>query len=204
MRFFQIPKWTRIIYSDAIWDFFSLKNNSVYLTFDDGPYPESTPWILDLLDKHNARATFFCLGKNVQRYPALFEEIRKRGHSVANHGMNHLDGFKSTTEDYLNDVAAASIHIPSTLFRPAYGRIKHSQYSAIKRQGFKVIFWSLLTYDFDSKLTSDKRLEIIRKKTKGGSILVFHDSEKAFPQLKKELPVLMEEWEQKGFVFYSI
>jgi peptidoglycan/xylan/chitin deacetylase (PgdA/CDA1 family) len=204
MRFFQIPKWSRIIYSDAIWDFFLKKNNTIYLTFDDGPCEKSTQWILDLLSKYNAKATFFCLGKNVQQQPALFEAIRKQGHTIANHGMNHLDGFKSTTAEYLADASEASKHIHSSLFRPAYGRIKKPQYTALKKQGFQIVFWSLLTYDFDSSFSSEKRLELIRKKTKGGSILVFHDSEKALPQLQKELPVLMEEWVKAGFTFEAI
>jgi peptidoglycan/xylan/chitin deacetylase (PgdA/CDA1 family) len=204
MRFFQIPKWSRIIYSDAIWDFFLKKNNTIYLTFDDGPCPESTKWILDLLSKYNAKATFFCLGKNVQKHSILFEEIRKQGHSIGNHGMQHLDGFKTTPEAYLADASEASKFIYSSLFRPAYGRIKKSQYTALKQLGFQVVFWSLLTYDFDSSFTSEKRLDLIRKKTKAGSILVFHDSEKAFPQLQKELPVLMEEWVNAGFTFEAI
>lgn len=204
MRFFQIPKWSRIIYSDAIWDFFLKKNNTIYLTFDDGPCDQSTQWILDLLSKYNAKATFFCLGKNVQKHPVLFEEIRKQGHTIANHGMHHLDGFKSSTQDYLNDVSEASKFIHSSLYRPAYGRVKKSQYTALKKQGFQIVFWSLLTYDFDTTLSSEKRLAVIRKKTKSGSILVFHDSEKAFPQLQKELPVLMEEWVKAGFKFEAI
>ncbi|MBK6527779.1 MAG: polysaccharide deacetylase family protein [Crocinitomicaceae bacterium] len=204
MRFFQIPKWSRIIYSDAIWDFFLKKNNTLYLTFDDGPCDQSTRWILDLLSKYNAKATFFCLGKNVQQHPELFEEIRKQGHAIGNHGMHHLDGFKSSTEDYLNDVSEASKFIHSPLFRPAYGRIKKSQYTALKKQGFQIVFWSLLTYDFDSSFSTEKRLAVIRKKTKAGSILVFHDSEKAFPQLQKELPILMEEWVKAGFQFEAI
>lgn len=204
MRFFQIPKWSRIIYSDAIWDFFLKKNNTIYLTFDDGPCTESTQWILELLSKYNAKATFFCLGKNVQKHPALFEEIRKQGHTIANHGMHHLDGFKCSTEDYLADASEASKYIHSSLFRPAYGRIKKSQYKALKKQGFQIVFWSLLTYDFDSSFTPEKRLNLIRKKTKSGSILVFHDSEKAFPQLQKELPILMEQWVNAGFKFEAI
>lgn len=204
MRFFQIPKWSRIIYSDAIWDFFLKKNNTIYLTFDDGPCTESTQWILELLSKYNAKATFFCLGKNVQKHPALFEEIRKQGHTIANHGMHHLDGFKCSTEDYLADASEASKYIHSSLFRPAYGRVKKSQYKALKKQGFQIVFWSLLTYDFDSSFTPEKRLNLIRKKTKSGSILVFHDSEKAFPQLQKELPILMEQWVNAGFKFEAI
>ncbi len=204
MRFFQIPKWSRIIYSDAIWDFFLKKNNTLYLTFDDGPCAQSTQWILNLLSKYNAKATFFCLGKNVQQHPELFEEIRKQGHAIGNHGMNHIDGIKSSTEDYLDDASEASRFIHSSLFRPAYGHIKKTQYKALKKQGFQIVFWSLLTYDFDSNLSAEKRLEIIRKKTKAGSILVFHDSEKAFPQLQKELPVLLEEWMKAGFRFEAI
>lgn len=204
MRFFEIPKWSRIIYSDAIWDFFLKKNNTIYLTFDDGPCETSTQWILDLLSKYNAKATFFCLGKNVLEHPDLFEEIRKQGHTIGNHGMHHLDGFKSSTAEYLADASEASKHIYSSFFRPAYGRIKKSQYTALKKQGFQFVFWSLLTYDFDASFTAEKRLEIIRKKTKAGSILVFHDSEKAFPQLQKELPVLMEEWVKQGYKFEAI
>ncbi|MBK6952625.1 MAG: polysaccharide deacetylase family protein [Crocinitomicaceae bacterium] len=180
------------------------KNNTLYLTFDDGPCDQSTRWILDLLSKYNAKATFFCLGKNVQQQPALFEEIRKQGHAIGNHGMHHLDGFKSSTEDYLADASEASRFIHSSLYRPAYGRIKKSQYTALKKQGFQIVFWSLLTYDFDSSFSTEKRLAVIRKKTKAGSILVFHDSEKAFPQLQKELPILMEQWVKAGFRFEAI
>jgi peptidoglycan-N-acetylglucosamine deacetylase len=204
MRFYQIPKWFRKLYPGAVWDFFLDQNQSLYITFDDGPNPATTPFILDLLDQYNAKATFFCLGQQVLLYPDLFEQIRARGHRIGNHGMLHLDGYKTSTEDYVKNASEAAGCIPSSLYRPAYGRIKKTQYNALKKQGFQFVFWSLLTYDFDNTLSSEKRLELIRKKTKAGSILVFHDSEKAFPQLKNELPVLLKEWKEKGFAFKAI
>lgn len=204
MRFYQIPKWFRTLYPGAIWDFFLDQKPTLYLTFDDGPNPNTTPFILDLLDQYDAKATFFCLGKNVKEFPALFEHIRTNGHAIGNHGMLHLDGYKTTTEEYIRNASEAAGYISSSLYRPAYGRIKKSQYTALKKQGFQPVFWSLLTYDFDAAFPSEKRLALIRKKTKAGTILVFHDSEKAFPQLKKELPVLLEEWKRMGYTFVAI
>lgn len=204
MRLYHIPKWSRIFYPGAIWDFFSAQDKAIYLTFDDGPDPETTPWLLDTLDKFNAKATFFCLGENVKKHPDLFEKIRSKGHAIGNHGMYHFDGLKTSNDQYLQSVSDAASLIHSSLFRPAYGRIKKSQFKAVKQQGFKVVFWSLMTYDFDHTLSSEKRLQVIRAKTKPGSVLVFHDSKKAFPQLSSELPILLEEWMSKGFITRAI
>ena len=116
MRFYQIPKWFRTLYPGAIWDFFLDENPPVYITFDDGPNPKTTPFSLDLLDQYNARATFFCQGKNVLDFPDLFERIRSKGHSIGNHGMLHLDGYKTSTADYVKNASEAATCIPSSLY----------------------------------------------------------------------------------------
>jgi len=204
MRFYTFSKWLHRFYPDAIWDFFSSKEKVIYLTFDDGPNPESTEWILKLLEEYNAKATFFCLGKNVISNPGLLEKIKSKEHSTGSHGMNHLNGFQTSNSEYLDDVKEAQKIIKSNLFRAAYGKISRSQFREVKKLGYQIVFWSLLTYDFDATLTSEKRIKLIRKKTKPGSILVFHDSDKAFPQLKNELPVLIKEWSKKGYRFQKI
>lgn len=204
MRFYKFPKWFKRFYTGAVWDFFSSKEKIIYLTFDDGPNPQSTEWILNLLKEHNAKATFFCLGKNVNQLSELFSKIKSEGHAVGNHGMKHLSGYNTSLQDYLADVKESQKIIPSKLFRPAYGRITRSQFREVKKLDYHIIFWSLLTYDFDASLNADERKNLILKKTKPGSILVFHDSDKAFPQLKNELPELMKVWGEKGFRFAMI
>ena len=204
MRFYKFPKWLKLFYRGAIWDFSSSKEKIIYLTFDDGPNPQSTEWILNLLKEHKAKATFFCLGKNVHQSPELFAKIKSDGHAVGNHGKNHLNGYNTSLQDYVVDVKESQKIIPSKLFRPAYGRITRSQFREVKKLGYQIIFWSLLTHDFDATLNSETRKKIILKKTKPGSVLVFHDSDKAFSQLKNELPGLMKVWRGMGFRFERI
>jgi peptidoglycan-N-acetylglucosamine deacetylase len=204
MRFFHIPRWSRILYPHAIWDFFWKKEKSIYLTFDDGPTSELTNWILGELDRVGAHATFFCLGEHVLKHPQTFEFIRKKGHTIGNHGMHHLDGYRTGLNEYLQNAEDAAKLIPSDLYRPPYGRITRKQFDALKNKGFRIVFWSLLTYDFDNKFHREKRIKLILKKTKSGSILVFHDSDKAALQLKSELPVLLDYWKKEGFSFRMI
>lgn len=206
MRYYKFPKWLKWIYPGAIWDFFYPPGDqkSIYLTFDDGPEPESTNYILDLLKAHNALATFFCLGKNVEDHPQIFERLIKEGHSVGNHGYNHLNGWYTNQSNYLKNVDKAVEIIPSSLFRPPYGKIRPAQFKAIKKRGMKIIFWSHLTYDFDADLSSEKRIEKALNNVKPGTIIVFHDSKKAFPQLKQELPTLLKKWSEQGYNFNAI
>lgn len=204
MRIFKIPKWTRILYPGAVWDFFWRKEKIIYLTFDDGPCQESTEWILNTLEQFNAEATFFCLGENVKNHPSLFQKILQKNHAFGNHGMLHLDGYKTDVSMYLRNVEAATVIIPSPLFRPPYGRIKKSQFDLLKSKGFEIIFWSFLTYDFDTNFDSEKRIKKILANTKPGSILVFHDSVKAYPQLQNELPLLLDIWQKEGYQFKKI
>ena len=204
MRYYKFPKWSKRLYPEAIWDFSFLPGKSIYLTFDDGPEPGVTNFVLDLLDKFNAKATFFCLGEKVKEHPELYQEIISRGHSVGNHGMAHLNGLKTSNVKYWKDVKDASELIDSDLFRPAYGKIKSSQYKMIKEAGFKVVFWSAMAYDFDETLASEKRIEKMKALTFNGSIFVFHDNKKSFETLKNDLPQLMEWWKINEYTFKSV
>jgi len=180
MRFYKFPKWQQWCYPNAIFDFYkhnySLQNNVIYLTFDDGPTPHTTIQILDVLDAFNAKATFFCEGEKVKNYPELYQEIIKRGHSVGNHSMTHLNGFKTSSKKYVNDILEAKKHINSNLFRPPFGKCTPKQHKKINAIGFTTVFWSHLTYDFDNVLSDNYLYEKCIKATKNGSVIVFHDS----------------------------
>ena len=204
MRHFKFPKWTKRIFPEAIWDFYFKDGNAIYITFDDGPNSLTTPWILDLLKEYQVKATFFCLGENVKNNPSLYQEILNQGHQIGNHSMHHPKGWMNENNAYLQDVLEAEKHIDSKLFRPPYGKIKPKQFKVLKEKGFEIVFWSLLTYDFDETLKSSERLKVIRRNVKPGSIIVFHDSEKAIAQLKNELPILLKEWVKSGYKFGTI
>lgn len=175
----------------------------IYLTFDDGPHETATSFVLNILKKHNAKATFFCIGKNVQLHPEIYERIINEGHSVGNHTFNHLNGWKVNDENYLSDIKNASAVIQSKLFRPPYGRIKKSQVK-ILQPNYNIIMWSVLSGDFDVNLSPQKCLNNVIKNTAKGSIVVFHDSAKAMERLAFALPKTLEYFSEKGYVFKSI
>ena len=205
MRFYKFPKWLKRFYPNAIWDFFlNQSQKNIYLTFDDGPTPMVTEWVLDILKQYNAKATFFCVGNNVKKHPKLYNRYIEEGHSVGNHTMNHTKGISTNTKIYINDVMEASHYIKSNLFRPPYGKCTPKQYKQLFKMGYQTIFWSHLYYDFDANLSSGERLSQLKSNVKLGSIIVFHDSHKAFPQLKKELPQLLEFYQSKGYQFKAI
>lgn len=208
MRYFKFPKWLKRFYPNAIWDFFPASTNAtkatIYLTFDDGPNPKSTKWILDLLDSYNAKASFFCVGENVKKNPDLYASLIANGHVIGNHSFSHLNGAYTDTKKYIADIKKAEKFIDSKLFRPPYGKMKPKQYNKLKQMGFTTVFWSHISYDFDSKFEPEKRIETTLKRVKNGSIVVFHDSDKTFAQLKIELPLIMDVWKQKGFQFLAI
>ena len=206
MRYFKFPKWLKGFYPNAVWDFFLPNSNKkiIYLTFDDGPNPKTTSWILKTLQKYNAKATFFCIGKKAKKHPDLLQNIKQNGHLVGNHTFNHINGFFTPTKIYLDDVQEARKWIDSTLFRPPFGKMKPKQYKALKNRGYTVVFWSHITYDFDASFPSEKRMAIALKRVKNGSIVVFHDANKSFPNLKLELPLLLEKWSNLGFKFNTI
>jgi len=196
-------------FSKYIWDIPNRENN-IYLTFDDGPTPEITEWVLEELKKHQAKATFFCIGKNIDKHPDLFEKIINDGHAIGNHTYNHLNGWKTKTVDYLENIISCQSEIckqdstNSKLFRPPYGKIKKSQSKKLRRLGYKIIMWDVLSADFDQTITPEKCLENVLKNVVSGSVIVFHDSVKAYKNLEYALPLSLQILKDKGFEFKTI
>jgi peptidoglycan/xylan/chitin deacetylase (PgdA/CDA1 family) len=201
----KTPKWVSKLFSGSIWDM-PATQKAIYLTFDDGPHPLVTTFVLDELDKYNAKATFFCIGKNVLEHPGIFKRILEEGHTVGNHTHNHLDGWKTSNVKYLQNILEAGNYIDSPLFRPPYGRITHNQRKLLRNldKPFKLIMWSVLSGDFDMNITPGKCLENVLKNTKDGSVIVFHDSEKAYERLHYTLPEVLKYFSEKGYRFEKI
>lgn len=192
------------LFSKYVWDIPNTKNK-IYLTFDDGPTPEITKWVLEELKKHSAKATFFCIGKNIEINPVSFKEIIDEGHAIGNHTFDHLKGWETTTEKYINNVSLCANSISgfkkekTTLFRPPYGKIKSNQTKVLKAQGYKIIMWDVLSADFDQTISKEKCLENVISNIKSGSIIVFHDSVKAFENLKYTLPKVLDYIDENNF-----
>ena len=184
------------------WDYYG-NHQDVYLTFDDGPTPGVTPWVLDQLDESEAQATFFCLGRNVDKHPDIYRQILARGHSTGNHSYSHLKGFRSSTKRYLEDIDLAGNLIDSRLFRPPYGRIIPAQVKAVL-QRYEIIMWDVLSIDYNPGLSGDRVLQNVIKNVKPGSIIVFHDSDKACENLFYALPRTLEFLSEKGYNMRSI
>ena len=200
------PWWLRLSFSKhCVWDL-PAHEKVIYLTFDDGPHPTITPWVLDMLKNYEAKATFFCLGKNVQAYPEVYRRILEEGHRVGNHTHRHLNSKKTDEKEWLEDVHTAAKWIDSDLFRPPYGRISRFQEKALREAlpGYRTIMWSVLSGDFDNTLSADECTKIICKHSKRGSIIVFHDSEKAWPRLENCLPETLKRLSDKGFIFNAL
>ena len=177
---------------------------TVYLTFDDGPTPEITPWVLQQLKEYEAKATFFCIGKNVEAHPSIFREISKEGHSVGNHTFNHFNGWKTPTSTYLQNVADCSKVMETKLFRPPYGRIRRRQAKLLKQEGYRIVMWSVLSGDFDENISPQECLQNVLAHVKDGDIVVFHDSVKAFRLLEYVLPSVLKELKAQNFIFKKI
>jgi len=203
MYFIKTPFWVKRIFNKYTWHI-NVANRELYLTFDDGPHPIATPFVLEQLDKFGAKASFFCLGKNVITYPDIYWDIIKRGHSVGNHTHNHLNGWKTQHNDYIKNVDEASMHISSCLFRPPYGRITNKAGKALLQKGFRIIMWDVLSGDFDINISPERCKENVVKKAVKGSVIVFHDSEKAFNNLSYALPEVLEHFSREGFVFKGL
>lgn len=201
----KMPKWVKKLFTGIIWEM-ALTQNAIYLTFDDGPHPLITPFVLEELNKYNAKATFFCIGKNVEENPAVFKRIIDEGHAIGNHTYDHLDGWKTANEDYLKNVLKAKKHIDSDLFRPPYGRITRNQQKDLTQldEPFKIIMWSVLSGDFDERITSEHCCKNVLKNTKSGSVVVFHDSEKANERMRYALPRVLKYFSEKGYLFKKI
>ncbi len=208
----KTPSLIKFVFRNLVWSF-SKKEKVIYLTFDDGPTPEITEWTLQELNKYNAKATFFCIGKNIQQHPEIFQKIIENNHSIGNHTHNHLNGIKTTTSNFIKNIEDSENCIQknsnlktqnSKLFRPPYGKMKFSQSKIIKTKGYKIIMWDVLSADFDTSISKEKCLENVIRNTKNGSIIVFHDSEKATKNLQFVLPQLLEYYTYKGFAFNRI
>lgn len=197
------------LFSNYVWEIPN-NENKVYLTFDDGPTPEITEWTLNQLKEYNAKATFFCIGDNIRKYPEIFQKIINEGHSIGNHTFNHFNGWKTSTSDYIENVKLYETeHCKLNtehckLFRPPYGKIKPSQSKILRKLGYKIIMWDIISYDFDATISKEQCLENVLKNVKSGSIIVFHDSKKAFWNLEYVLPRTLEFLKEKGYVCEKI
>ncbi|QNF34656.1 polysaccharide deacetylase family protein [Adhaeribacter swui] len=206
MRIFKTPALLRFLYPEYVWQQPNTKK-IIYLTFDDGPIPVVTEFVLNQLANFQAKATFFCVGENIGRYPDIARQVVQQGHQLANHTHNHLRGWATPTEDYVQNIQKCQEQISQIqpengvkLFRPPYGRIKKKQFLKIK-SSYRVIMWDILTYDFDVNLAPEQILQKILKKTTAGSVVVFHDSVKAFPNLQYVLPRFLHYFTGLGYSF---
>lgn len=207
----KTPKLIKWLFFNQVW---SIPNtqNKIYLTFDDGPTPEITPWVLNVLKQENIKATFFCIGKNIEENPEIFNRIINEGHTVGNHTSQHINGWKTNKNNYLNDIEICEKVIQketlnteySKLFRPPYGKITLFQSRTLRKKGYKIIMWDILTADFDTTISPEKCLENATKETEKGSIIVFHDSKKASKNLQYTLPKAIALYKERGFKFEQL
>jgi peptidoglycan/xylan/chitin deacetylase (PgdA/CDA1 family) len=205
MYLVKTPWLLKKLYPRLTWDA-DKANRCIYLTFDDGPIPIVTPFVLNILKQYNAKATFFCIGDNIRKHPDIFEQLKADGHAIGNHTYNHLKGWKTEDKTYLDNFLQADKLIGGNLFRPPYGRIKRSQTKLLKqtRPDLKLVMWNVLSGDFDVNLKPDKCLENVINNTTSGDIVLFHDSLKAFDRLQYALPRAMEYWAAQGYTFTAV
>jgi len=195
----QPPKWFRVLFPRVIWRL-PRREKTVYLTFDDGPVPGVTPFVLDVLRKYGIKATFFCVGHNVCKYPEIFEQIVKDGHQIGNHTFNHLQGFKCSTGHYVRNVEKADKRIKSPLFRPPHGQFHPWQLLRLRKK-YKIVLWDVITRDYNRSLSGEFVLNVVKKYTRNGSIIVFHDSLRAEKNMKYALPKAIEFLIGEGYKF---
>jgi peptidoglycan/xylan/chitin deacetylase (PgdA/CDA1 family) len=188
----SIPWWLKRLHNKGLIWSRSTKHKRIYLSFDDGPHPTITNFVLDTLRENGIKATFFCIGDNVLKYPETIERIVKEQHSIGNHTHNHLNGWKTDNIQYYKNILQAAKHIPSKLFRPPYGKIKPTQANYLLKRGWRIIMWNSLSADFDSSIDGVTCFNNVKSTMKNGSIVVFHDSEKAFDRMKIALPLLIQ------------
>lgn len=198
--FIEQPPWFyRILFPGTIWRL-PAEKKCVYLTFDDGPIPEVTPWVLDLLDKYGIKATFFCVGDNVGKHRDLYKMVLNRGHRVGNHTYHHLQGIRYRTRDYVANTEWAALNIKSSLFRPPHGHMRLPQILRL-RDKYKIIMWDVVTRDYSPHMTPNGVFNVVKKYTRNGSIIVFHDSLKAEHNMKEALPRSIEWLLEQGYEF---
>lgn len=198
----KTPWWMKKLVPGATWSV-DTQEPMIYLSFDDGPHPDITPKVLDILNQYHARASFFCVGANVQRFPDVYRKIIDAGHAVGNHTYHHLNGWRTKDKKYMDDIALAAKYIDSRLFRPPYGRLGLFQRKLLAKPAYdmKVVMWSVLSGDFDPTISPEQCLDHVLLNTGSGDIVVFHDSEKAANRMLFALPRVLEYFSEKGFRF---
>jgi peptidoglycan/xylan/chitin deacetylase (PgdA/CDA1 family) len=202
MYLVKTPSILKKLYPQLLWNG-NRANRCIYLTFDDGPIPIVTPLVLNILKQHNAKATFFCIGDNVNKHPEVFEQVKNEGHAIGNHTYNHLKGWVTDDKTYFDNFLKADEQLHTDLFRPPYGRITRAQIKLLKtvKPNLNIVMWDVLSGDFDIDLSPEKCLQNVLKHTGNGSIVVFHDSLKAFDRLEYVLQRAMEVWSKAGYEF---
>ena len=193
-----IPRMVTWLFPNRVWQI-PTTQKEIFLSFDDGPHPRITPLVLDMLATHGAKASFFCIGDRVKRYPDIYQRILDEGHAVGNHTFHHLNGWKTNDTDYLTNITEAALCIDSMLFRPPYGRMKESQANAISKMGYKTIMWTVLSGDYDKSLSPEECAQRVLGNIKPGYIHLFHDSEKAEKNMIHALGKLLDATKMKGF-----
>lgn len=197
---------SKVLYRNLTWNIQADNQPAVYITFDDGPHPIATPFALEQLKKHNAKATFFCIGKNVVEHPHIYNRLLEEGHCVGNHTHNHLNGWHTKKSKYISDVNIAEQHITSNLFRPPYGRITRGQIGALtqKAQPYKIVMWDVLSGDFDTTIDGQKCADNVLNNIEPGSIVVFHDSQKAWDRMSYALPKVLAYCNEQGWALKTL
>jgi len=206
----KTPGFVKTLFPNFVWNIDTDKKE-LYLTFDDGPTPEITEWVLQSLKRYNAKATFFCIGTNINNHPEIFQKILDEEHTIGNHTYNHLKGWKHKTKDYYKDVLKTervindfTTNTSTALFRPPYGKFKNKQSKKLLERGYRVILWDILSYDWDNSVPEETCLNNVISAAKEGSIVVFHDSEKASRNLKYALPKVLKYYNERGYAFRAL
>ena len=206
MRMVKPMRIFRMFYPSLLWHMPKTDKKTIYLTFDDGPHPLITPLVLDILKRYNAKATFFCIGNNVKKYPATFEMIKKEGHAIGSHSFNHENGWKTKNDEYIKSFNVANELIHSDLFRPPYGKIKYSQIKKLTTLSstLHLVAWTVIAYDFDHAISARRVYKNVIRNAGDGAIVTFHDSLKANTNMITALPRVLEYYKNKGFEFKPI
>lgn len=197
----KTPNWVSKIWPSLVWQM-PANRGDVYISFDDGPHPTVTPWVLKTLENYQAKASFFCIGDNVIKYPSVFQQVLAAGHTIGNHTYRHYNAWHVSKQQYVKDIQEAEILINSELFRPPYGKISPWLANSILRQTNvkKIVMWTVLSADFDTEISSEQVVNNVMNNVQPGSIIVFHDSEKAFPHLQKALPALLQHCQKMDWI----
>ncbi|WP_435135058.1 polysaccharide deacetylase family protein [Formosa sp. A9] len=200
----KAPQFIKGIFHNYVWDMPLLYKKTIYLTFDDGPNPDITPWVLQTLKQYQAKATFFCIGDNAKKYPDVLQQTISDGHSIGNHTFNHLKGWKTDTQTYIENIEMANVILNTKLFRPPYGRITNKQAKILQKQGYTIVMWSIISFDWEADLKEEDCLNNVINHAKDGSVIVFHDSYKAAKNMQYALPKVLDFFSKKGYQFKGL